>query len=327
MKGCGDPLLTSDEIATLARFTAGTLKAGMHCQIIGDVSCFNDDYWGNGWAWEDDPDNESVYISALSVNGNSVILNIAPGKAPGLPLSVKSSPDTRYIAVENRGVTGRPGGPCDISIARPAGDLKNHIFIGGSVAPGCPAKIKKLPVWRPEFYFLTLLAEQLSQAGIITESINLGIVPDKAKHLVSIKRPVGKIVEVMLKKSDNLSGENLLKYLGHRSTGKEGSAFDGSLVVRDYLKANGISFDRLRISDGSGMSRYNLSNADTFVRLLAAVYGDKNINQDFMNSLPVAGRDGTLVKRMKGTPAEGKLRAKTGSLKGISTLAGYTESC
>jgi D-alanyl-D-alanine carboxypeptidase/D-alanyl-D-alanine-endopeptidase (penicillin-binding protein 4) len=239
---------------------------------------------------------------------------------------VKLSPDTRYVAVENRGVTGKPGGPCSVSIARPAGDLKNHIFIGGSLAPECPETTKKLPVWRPEFYFLTLLAEELSRAGVVTESISLGSTPERAEHLVSIKRPVGKIIEVMLKKSDNLSGENLLKYMGHQYTRKEGSAEDGALVVMDYLKANGIPFDRLYIADGSGMSHYNLSNAETIVRLLAAVYRDKNIYQDFFASLPIAARDGTLANRMKGTPAEGKLRAKTGSLKGISTLAGYTET-
>jgi D-alanyl-D-alanine carboxypeptidase/D-alanyl-D-alanine-endopeptidase (penicillin-binding protein 4) len=326
VRGCGDPLLTVEEISLLAGFIAGSLKAGTPCQIIGDIGCFDDDYWGNGWAWDDDPDNEAVYISALSVNGNSVTLNIAPGKAPTLPLSVKLSPDTRYVAVENRGLTGGPGGPCAISIARPAGDLRNNIFIGGSQAPECPPLIKNLPVWRPELYFLTLLAEQLGQAGIITESINLGSVPDNAVHLVSIKRPVGKIVSVMLKKSDNLSGENLLKYLGHQYTGKEGSASDGALVILDYLKANGISFDRIRIADGSGMSHYNLTNAETIVQLLAAVYRDKAIYPEFVNSLPVAGQDGTLAKRLKGTPAEGKLRAKTGSLKGISTLAGYTET-
>lgn len=326
VKGCGDPLLSLEEISILAGFIAANLKTGMHMQMIGDTGCFDDDYWGSGWAWDDDPDNEAVYISALSVNGNSVEVNIAPGKSPDLPLFVTLSPATRYLAIENRGITGRPGGPCSISIARPAGDLRNNIFIGGSQAPECPPVTKKLPVWRPELYFLTLLAEQLGRSGIITESINLGSVPGNAAQLVSIKRPVGKIVNVMLKRSDNLSGENLLKYLGHRYTGKQGSAEDGALVISDYLKANGIPFERLRIADGSGMSHYNLSNAETIVRLLAAVYRDKSIYNEFINSLPVAGQDGTLVKRMKGTPAEGKLRAKTGSLKGISTLAGYTET-
>lgn len=326
IKGSGDPLVTPEEINLLARFIASTLNSGTRCQLIGDVGCFDDDYWGDGWAWDDDPDNEAVYISALSVNGNSVLLDIAPGRAPSLPLSIKISPDTRYVVVENRGVTGKPGGPSALSMTRPAGDLRNQIFISGSLAADCAPLEKKLPVWRPELFFLTLLAEQLGQAGIITESINLGTVPDKAVHLVSLKRPVGKIVSVMLKKSDNLSGENLLKYLGHLRTGEEGSAEDGALVVMDYLKSKGIPFDHIRIADGSGMSRYNLNNAETITRLLAAVYRDKEVYPEFVNSLPIAGRDGTLANRMKGTPAEGKVRGKTGSLTGISTLAGYTET-
>jgi D-alanyl-D-alanine carboxypeptidase/D-alanyl-D-alanine-endopeptidase (penicillin-binding protein 4) len=130
----------------------------------------------------------------------------------------------------------------------------------------------------------------------------------------------------MLKKSDNLSGENLLKYMGHQYTGNEGSAENGALVIMDYLKANGIPIDRIYIADGSGMSHYNLTNAETVVNLLAAVYRDNAVYKEFANALPSAGQDGTLAKRMKGTPAQGKLRAKTGSLKGISTLAGYTEN-
>lgn len=326
VKGCGDPLLTSEEVALMAGFIAGSLKAGERCRLTGDVGCFDDDYWGDGWAWDDDPDDEAVYISALSVNGNMVLFDIAPGSAPSLPLLVKMYPENRYVAVENRAVTGAPGGPCDLSIARPAGDLRNHIFIGGSLAPECPAVVKKLPVWRPELYLLTMLAEQLEQAGIVAESINVGSVPRDAVPLVSIKRPVGKIVNVMLKKSDNLSGENMLKYLGHRRTGKEGQAEDGALVVMDFLKAHGIPYDHLRIADGSGLSHYNLSNAETIVRLLVAVSRDKAIYPEFVNSLPVAGRDGTLVNRMKGTPAEGRVRGKTGSLMGISTLAGYAET-
>jgi D-alanyl-D-alanine carboxypeptidase/D-alanyl-D-alanine-endopeptidase (penicillin-binding protein 4) len=326
VKGCGDPLLTLEEAAQMAGFIVGSLKAGERCRLTGDIGCFDDDYWGDGWAWDDDPDDEAVYISALSVNGNMVLLEIAPGPAPSLPLSVKMTPDTRYVAVENRAVTGQPGGPCALSIARPAGDLRNNIFIGGSLAPGCPAVEKKLPVWRPELYFLTMLAEQLGKAGIIVESINVGSVPRNAVPIVSIKRPVGKIVNIMLKKSDNLSGENMLKYLGHRRTGREGQAEDGALVIRDCLKNHGVPFDHLRIADGSGLSHYNLGNAETIVQLLAAVAKDKTIYPEFVNSLPVAGRDGTLVNRMKGTPAEGRLRGKTGSLMGISTLAGYAET-
>ncbi len=326
VKGCGDPLMSLEEIKLLAGFIAANLKTGSHCQLAGDVGCFDDDYWGDGWAWDDDPDDEAVYISALSVDGNSVCLEIAPGTAPLLPLKISLTPETRYMAVENRGVTGKPGGPCALSIARPAGDLRNNIFIGGFLSPGCPAVVKKLPVWRPELYFLALLSEQLSKAGIVTDSINLGKTPESAAHLVSIKRPVGGIVKVMLKKSDNLCGENLLKYLGHRRTGREGTAEDGALVIKDYLNANGIPVDHVRIADGSGVSHYNLNNAETIVRLLAAVYRDKAVYPEFVDSLPVAGRDGTLVNRMKGTPAEGKLRGKTGSLMGISTLAGYTET-
>jgi D-alanyl-D-alanine carboxypeptidase/D-alanyl-D-alanine-endopeptidase (penicillin-binding protein 4) len=132
------------------------------------------------------------------------------------------------------------------------------------------------------------------------------------------------MVSVMLKESDNLSAENLLKYLAHWKSGQRGTAAAGAEMIQEYLRQKGIATDHLVIADGSGVSRYNLTAADTVTRLLTAVYNDQAIYPFFVNGLPLAGKDGTLTERMKGTAAEGKLKAKTGTMKGVSALAGYT---
>jgi D-alanyl-D-alanine carboxypeptidase/D-alanyl-D-alanine-endopeptidase (penicillin-binding protein 4) len=98
----------------------------------------------------------------------------------------------------------------------------------------------------------------------------------------------------------------------------------GEEAVREYLRMQGIPTDRLVIADGSGVSRYNLTNADTVTRLLVAAYKDQATFPFFVNALPLAGNDGTLANRMKGTPAERRVKAKTGTMKGVSALAGYT---
>ncbi len=324
VRGCGDPLMESRDIECLARAVAGNLKPDTVYSIIGDTDCFDDKYWGNGWVRDDDPENEPVYISALSINGNTFTLLIDPGDAAQDPLHVSVSPATSYIGIENRGKTGQAGENCDIAIFREPGE--NTFSISGNPAPECPVMEKKLPVWKPELYFLTLFSERLGRAGIKTGPIGLGGIPPGAVPVASVKRSVGEIVEVVLKKSDNLGAENLLKHLSHKLTGGEGSAADGARLILEYLKANAISPDQIRISDGSGLSHYNLTNADAITDLLAAVYKDKAVYPAFVKALPVAGRDGTLASRMKDSAAEGKVRAKTGSLKGISTLAGYTET-
>ena len=172
-----------------------------------------------------------------------------------------------------------------------------------------------MTVWRPELYTLAILGELLEKAGIKTAPSELGTIPADAAKLVSTRHTIGEIVAVMLKESDNLCAENLLKYLAHVQTGKTGTAPDGAEIIKEYLRLHGIATERLVIADGSGVSRYNLTNADTVTRLLVAAYGDKATFPFFAD---------TLENRMKGTPAEGRVKAKTGTMKGLSALAGYT---
>ncbi len=324
LRGCGDPLLKTADLKQLVSNLAGKLPPGQHFELVGDTGCFDDAYWGSGWMWDDEPGPEAMYLSALTVNGNTVRVTVTPGKDAKSTMKVSTEPSTRYVDIINTGKTGKPGGPCAVSVTRPAGDRDNHIRVAGSLAPGCRSVSRRLTVWRPELYTLTLLAEQLEQAGTKVAPLTLKVTPPDTTKLAAIQHPVSEIVSVMLKNSDNLSAENLLKYLAHTQSGQKGSAAEGAEVIKQYLRQNGIPTDHLVIADGSGVSRYNLTSADTITRLLVAAYKDQAISPFFLTALPLAGKDGTLIRRMKGTPAEGKVRAKTGTMKGVSALAGYT---
>ena len=324
LKGCGDPLLKTADLARMVDGLAGKLRLGAHYKLVGDTTCFDDAYWGSGWMWDDEPGPEAMYLSALSVNRNTVRVSVAPGKTAAAPVQVSLEPSTRYVRIENSGTTGKPGGSCNIFLTRPAGDRDNRILISGSLAPGCKSVRKRLTVWRPELYTLTLLRELLEKSGVSTGPPTLGTVPVDALLLAATRRPISEIISVMLKKSDNLCAENLFKYLAHAQSGQEGTSTGGEKAVKEYLRRQGIPTDRLVIADGSGVSRYNLTNADTIARLLVAVSKDQETFPLFAAALPLAGKDGTLVNRMKGTPAEQKVKAKTGTMQGVSALAGYT---
>ncbi len=324
LRGCGDPLLKTADLAGMVGELAGKLSPGVHYRLVGDTGCFDDAYWGNGWMWDDEPDPDAMYISPLSVNGNTVRVTVSPGKKASSALDVSVDPSIGYVSIENAGITGKAGGPCNVSLTRPAGDRDNHILVSGTLAPGCKAVSERLTVWRPELYTLTLLEKLLERSGIMAGPPAPGVVPADAKMLASTRHTVGEIVSVMLKKSDNLCAENLLKYLAHAQSGQKGTSAGGVKAIREYLRMQGIPTDRLVIADGSGVSRYNLTNADTVTRLLVAAYKDKANFPVFVDSLPLAGIDGTLEYRMKGTPAVGRVKAKTGTMKGVSALAGYT---
>jgi len=324
LKGCGDPLLKTADLARMVAESAGKLRPGVQYKLVGDTACFDDAYWGSGWMWDDEPGPDAMYLSALSVNRNTVRVTVAPGKTVSAPVQISVEPSTRYVTIDNSGITGQLGGSCKVSLTRPAGDRDNRILVSGSLAPGCQPVRRRLTVWRPELYTLTLLKELLERSGLSTVPVSLGFTPEDAIPLASTRRPLGEIITVMLKKSDNLCAENLFKYLAHALSGQKGTAAGGEKAVKEYLRGQGIPTDRLVIADGSGVSRYNLTNADTITRLLVAAAKDQATFRLFATALPFAGKDGTLVNRMKGTPAERRVQAKTGTMQGVSALAGYT---
>lgn len=322
--GCGDPLLETADLRLMAQDLAAKLPPDRHYALAGDTACFDDVYWGSGWMWDDEPGPEAMYLSALAVNGNTIGVTVSPGKTVTAPVEVETVPPTRYVTLENSGQTTPPGGPCTVSVSRAAGERENHIRVTGSLALNCPPISRRLTVWRPELYTLTLLAEQLQQAGITAEPLAMGLSPAGGTQVAAIQHPLREIVAVMLKHSDNLSAENMLKYLAHCKSGQQGTAAGGADEIKDYLRRKGIATDQLVIADGSGVSRYNLTNADAITRLLAAAHADQSTFPVFENALPVAGHDGALAGRMQGTPAAGRVKAKTGTMRGVAALAGYT---
>ncbi|MFQ5584873.1 MAG: D-alanyl-D-alanine carboxypeptidase/D-alanyl-D-alanine-endopeptidase [Calditrichia bacterium] len=126
------------------------------------------------------------------------------------------------------------------------------------------------------------------------------------------------------KESDNLSAELILKTAGAELNNAPGTAKKGISAIYEFLDEIGIDSTSYKLADGSGVSRYNLVTPDLIIELLKAMHRDFRVQAEFKTSLSIAGVDGTLKRRMKNTAAEDKLRAKTGSLEGVSSLAGYT---
>jgi D-alanyl-D-alanine carboxypeptidase/D-alanyl-D-alanine-endopeptidase (penicillin-binding protein 4) len=122
--------------------------------------------------------------------------------------------------------------------------------------------------------------------------------------------------------SDNFTAELLLKQLG-AALGFDGSTSSGAAVIRQLLAEQSIPLDGVRIVDGSGLSRLDRLTAAALVEMLRASWLDQDLRDILMSSLPVAGRNGTLERRMRGSAAAGRVRAKTGTLNEASALSGY----
>ena len=177
-------------------------------------------------------------------------------------------------------------------------------------------------------YTGTLLKEIFQKEEIILDGqVRKGIVPDTNIVLVNhLSKPLSIAVYNTNKISDNLSAELLMKTVGAEIKGPPGTAEKGISVVHQFLEEIGVDSTAYELADGSGVSRYNVITPDLIINLLKAMDKDFRIQAEFKTSLPIAGVDGTLQGRMKHSAAEGKLRAKTGSLRGVSALSGYTTS-
>ena len=171
-----------------------------------------------------------------------------------------------------------------------------------------------------------LLKTALMEKGVrVTGKIVAGTVPSDAHSVAKhLSPPLADILKLMNKPSDNWIAELVFKTMGAEVMGEPGTWRKGREVVTEFLKEIMDEPPAHRFVDGSGLSRYNLLNTELLTRLLVYMYHNFELMPEFLSSLPIAGVDGTLKNRMQGMYAEKTLRAKTGTLSGVSALAGYT---
>jgi D-alanyl-D-alanine carboxypeptidase/D-alanyl-D-alanine-endopeptidase (penicillin-binding protein 4) len=163
----------------------------------------------------------------------------------------------------------------------------------------------------------------LRKHGVASGVVGLGHAPDDAYALAQVDSdPLPVVVAQMDHESDNFIAEMLLKEIGAEA-GDAGTTAAGAVVVRRDLLAAGVPLTGVRISDGSGLSLDDRLTARTLAALLVAVWNDADLRNPFWASLPIAGINGTLDKRLRTPPARGAVRAKTGTTDRASALSGY----
>ncbi len=172
--------------------------------------------------------------------------------------------------------------------------------------------------------FMSRFVQGLRDAGIVVEAACTKVdLPKDALTLSACSHTLKEILEPMMKESDNLYAESMFFQIAASMGKRPATAAHGRQLIKKTLGKAGISDIPYRIADGSGLSLYNYVTPEILTRLLIYAYRNQRIFMNLYTTLPIAGEDGTLKKRMKETPANGKVRAKTGTLSGISSLAGY----
>jgi D-alanyl-D-alanine carboxypeptidase/D-alanyl-D-alanine-endopeptidase (penicillin-binding protein 4) len=302
--------------------------------LVGDESYFNGDALGSGWEWEDLKWSYGAPVSALTINDNAIDLIVRPGDKLGAPVGITTGPPAAsFMTILNRAITTARGSKSDLEIHRGLG--ANTLEISGTLAMGDNGFTGGVAIPDPALAFVAMLRDALAKRGVKIDgrlrtvnsrsggSILSG--PTLPIEIASYQSPpFSLIASHTLKPSQNLYTELILRTLGKMTgtTPTQSNEAAGLEVVRAFLRQAGVVDSEVALDDGSGLSRNDLIKADATVQLLTFMSKHKYFPQ-FREALPIAGVDGTLRTRMRGTPAEGNIRAKTGSLSSVASLAGY----
>jgi D-alanyl-D-alanine carboxypeptidase/D-alanyl-D-alanine-endopeptidase (penicillin-binding protein 4) len=337
VRGKGDPSITArfhdgDVINLLSAWIDSLKNNGIEKisgNLIGDASYFQNPPLGAGWQWDDEPFWYSAQINALSMNDNCIDVTVYPGTHPGIPPVVELSPPTSFFKIENDAVTAEADSNTSLFITRPR--HKNILQIKNRIPVSRDKYTESISVEDPARFFIHVLAEQLEQKGITLEGELIvqdnprALDYNQYKLLFSYASPkLEEIIRVVNKRSQNLYAEQLLLTLAAEYGGKA-SARAGTDVVTARVGRMGIPETEFRMQDGSGLARKNLISPSGTATLLRYMY-HHSYKDYFYDSLPVAGVDGTLKYRMKGSTAVNNVHAKTGYVGYARNLSGYVTS-
>jgi D-alanyl-D-alanine carboxypeptidase/D-alanyl-D-alanine-endopeptidase (penicillin-binding protein 4) len=327
VKGKGDPSLVTERLWAIAGdlYHLGLRRVG---DVVVDDTYFDGEHQGPGFDQETGDKSYLAPAGAASLNWNTVAVNVGPGDRRGGKARVELEPASDLFDLDVRATTVAPGGRRRLVVSSVAAGSRQRIIVDGRIPQGTRLQT----VWRriddPSLYLGHTLRRLLELRGVkFAGRVRSGVVPGTARLLhVAQSESLGEIVRRLNKTSNNFVAEQLLKTLGAQVKGVPGTWPKGVEAVDGFLAEVGIPRGSYVMKNGSGLNDTNRFSARQLVTLLRAMWGRFPLHAEYLASLPVAGRDGTIRWRMEGTEAEGRLRAKTGTLENATTLSGYVET-
>lgn len=324
LKGGGDPAFVSEKMWMLVNdfLRAGIKKVAGN--IVVDESYFDLEKIDPGR--EEDPSDRAYNapVSALSFNWNSTTVYVRPGSASGDKAQVWIDPENEYIVLKNKAQTSARG--TDLKVDRDFVDGHDVITVTGKIAVNSEEKRIFKNITEPAMYAGYNLKSFLKQRGVeVVGQVVQGVTPASAKLASEVESDrLYQIITGMNKFSNNFIAEMLSKGLAAELTKQQGKMNVALEKIRQFIKTElGLKDSDFNLTNVSGFSRKNQFTSSQFVDLLLWVKKNFLITPEFVHSLPVAGVDGTLEKRFKGSMGERAVRAKTGLLNGVVALSGY----
>jgi len=324
VKGMGDPKLTPEQVWIITDTIHRMGVTQVTGKLVVDQSYFDGAKAAPDWEQDRSQRAYDAGLSALSVNYNTIAVRIFPGAARSQPLAVSLFPDPGYFKIVNKGTTGKPRR--NVAASRVNNNEVDAIFISGRMAPGDREKTIYINVEDPVRLAGQVFLEYFARAGVtINGGWEEGVEPGSASLLYEHKsEPLALVVRGLNKYSNNFTAEQIAKTMAAQLEGPPGTHEKALRILMGFLEESGIPLDGIHLTDASGLSRQNTLTATAITRLLFKMGNRFDIGPDLVAALGIMGVDGSLKTRGNGYHILYAVRAKTGSLNGIASLAGYS---
>lgn len=324
--GNGDPSLTTAQLNDLAQQVS---QKGVRQvkQLIGDDTYFRGSAVNPYWKKEDTLAGYGAAVNSLMLNQNAIGFTLFPQQIRQ-PLKVQwdEPTDAKDWKFDNRSVTVSANSDEYVDAYRVGNQFL--IRIDAQLRAGSEPEQTSVSVPNPGNYLVQKFRTALMNADVTVNSSTLvktsPVLPG-AVELAVVESPILRqlLIETN-QESNNIYAEALLKTLGKVQNPDNTNATEsGIATVKEVLTRFGVNANAYRMVDGSGLAERNRASAEALVQTLQAMtYGPEDA-QAFRNTLPQGGENGTLKKRFRNTPAQGRVFAKTGYISGVVALSGY----
>jgi serine-type D-Ala-D-Ala carboxypeptidase/endopeptidase (penicillin-binding protein 4) len=324
----GDPTLTDKQFVTLM----DQVKTLGINQINGRVFLDNTSYgsaaYAPGWLLHDLIFGFAAPLNAVILNENRFAIILSPSNQNGRPASVATTVPAGVVHVQNNTTTSAKRSDCSLSVYS---DNDNTYHLNGCIAKQPSKQYFALALRDPVTYAKVLIANALNRNGVsFNGAVEIQQAPSNSVVMANHQSPpLNLIVKEMLKDSDNLYTNSILKQVGGVFYQTQGTWQNGLNAIKQILSGPaGIDSNKIHLFDGSGLSLYDQVSPQQLARLLHYAYTNPHIQSDIWDALPIAGQDGTLRGRLIAIAKGEAIHAKTGTMKnsGVSALAGYMKS-
>ena len=299
--------------------------------VIVDDSVFDEEFLHPNWPADQIHKRYVAEVGGLNLNANVLDFGVRPG-AFGDVATYVTNPDTLYAAVRNTCVTGNDNA---IWLSREAGT--NQVILRGETPARASQVNVAVTVHDPSMYGATVFAEVLRRKGITVTGVVRrdrglqaarragGPGADRWRVLAIHETPLATVLDRANKDSVNVYAESLCKRLGHETTGQPGSWANGTAALGEFLKSLGVPEAEFKLDDGCGLSKQNAISAAAVNRILTHSFHGPH-RELFRDSLAVAGVDGTMQDRFRGSDLKGRVFAKSGYVNNVRALSGYLQT-